>query len=232
MSPDVRDRLLAAVAARLEAGDPEAILAEDTRADLDQLLGFLAIPGDLDVQVAYLVGVCHVARGELLGAEGKQDWSIAAVLLLPVLLSNPDALPEGVRLWLEPVREALVHGDTPAQVMGRAVINVVWLLVERLGRRGENDRDGLVAGLAELAVSLLPAGHEARPASLCAQGFALMRAEELAAMDAPEERVDELIRVFREALDVVSAGGPHYARCASGLAIALVVKANGPGTGH
>ncbi|WP_433274663.1 CHAT domain-containing protein [Pseudonocardia xinjiangensis] len=226
----MRDRLLAAVAARLEAGDPEAILAEDTRADLDQLLGFLAIPGDLDVQVAYLVGVCHVARGELLGAEGKQDWLTAAVLLLPVLLSNPDALPEGVRLWLEPVREALVQaGDTPAQVMGRAVTDVVWLLVERLGRRGEKDRDGLVAGLAELAVSLLPAGHEARPAGLCAQGYALMHAEELAGMDPPEERVDELITVFREAFDVVSAGGQHYARCAAGLAIALVVKAERAG---
>ncbi|WP_433555831.1 CHAT domain-containing protein [Pseudonocardia xinjiangensis] len=220
----MRDRLLAAVAARLEAGDPEAILAEDTRADLDQLLGFLAIPGDLDVQVAYLVGVCHVARGELLGAEGKQDWLTAAILLLPVQLSNPDALPEQVRLWLEPVREAFVQaGDTPAQVMGRAVTDVVWLLVERLGRRGENDRDGLVAGLAELAVSLLPAGHEARPAGLCAQGYALMSVEELA--DAPEERVGQLVRVFREALDVLSAGDRHYARCALGLAAVLFVKA-------
>ncbi|GAA1256571.1 CHAT domain-containing protein [Pseudonocardia aurantiaca] len=222
----MRDRLLAAVAARLEAGDPEAILAEDTRAELDQLLGFLAIPGDLDVHVAYLVGGSHVARGELLGAEGEQDWLIAAVLLLPVLLSNADALPEEVRLWLEPVREALVQaGDTPAQAMGRAVTDVVWLLLERLARRDETDRDGLVAGLAELAVSLLPAGHEARPAALCAQGYALMRAEELAGTDAPEDRVDQIVRVFREAFDGISASDQHYARCALGLATVLVMKA-------
>jgi DNA topoisomerase IA len=44
VSPDVRERLLAAVAARLEAGDPEAILAEDARAELDQLLGFWPSP--------------------------------------------------------------------------------------------------------------------------------------------------------------------------------------------
>jgi hypothetical protein len=226
----VRERLLAAIVARLEAGRPDAIVADEARAELDELLGVLAVPDGLDAGVAYMAGGFHLARAELLGADGEQDWQTAAVLLMPVLLSHPDALPEEVRRWLEPAWQAYEQaGDTPAQALGRALAEVTWLLVQRLGRRSEDDRDGLVAGLAEHAVRLLPAGHEARPAALCALGYALMLGGDPATPAAREERLDRMATVFREAFDALPSGVDPYARCAYGLASALAMKAESAG---
>ncbi|TWF75652.1 CHAT domain-containing protein [Pseudonocardia hierapolitana] len=226
----MRERLLAAIVARLEAGGPDAVLAEEARAELDELLGVLAVPDGLDAGVAYVAGGFHLARAELLGAGAEQDWQTAAVLLLPVLLSHPDALPEEVRHWLEPAREACEQaGDAPAQVLGRALADVTWLLVQRLARRSEDDRDGLVAGLAEQAVRLLPAGHEARPAALCALGYALMGGADLLVAGAREERLDRMATVFREGLDALASGVEPYARCAYGLASVLAMKAEPAG---
>jgi CHAT domain-containing protein len=222
----VRERLLAAVQARIETGQLGPMLAEEAEAEVDQLLGLLAVPGGLDAQVAYAVGMFYLVRGHLRDADGEQDRLVGAIMLLPLLWSQPDALPEPVRSLLGSARETSEQlGDTPEQAMGRAFTDVAWLLLQRLVRLGEPDRDGLLAGLTELAAGMLPPGHEVRPWALCAHGYALLKAEQPADPNDRAALVDRLIVTFREAFQHMPAGDQHYARCACGLAAALVVKA-------
>lgn len=203
------------------------MLGEEAEAEVDQLLGLLAVPGGLDAQVAHMVGVFYLVRGQLRETGAEQDLLVAAIMLLPLLWSQPAALSELIRSWLEPAREASERlGDTPEQAMGRAFTDVAWLLLQRLARLGVPDRDGLLAGLTQLAAGMLPPGHEVRRWALCAHGYALLAAEEPADPNDQAARVDRLIVTFREAFAQMPAGDPHYARCASGLASVLLLKAD------
>jgi hypothetical protein len=145
---DVRDQLLAAVRGRIETGDPQEILAPDAQAEADQLLGFLAVSDGIDAEVAYALGLLHLLRGESRGDAGQQDLLVALFLLLPIYLTQPDALPDPVRSWIGGLDGVADLAAVPLeQALAVALVEVGNLLLQRLVRLGEFGNGAAVVGV-------------------------------------------------------------------------------------
>lgn len=227
---EVREQLLAAVRGRIGTGDPSEILAEDAVAEADRLLGFLAIPEGVDAEVMHAVGLFHLSRAKLRSDAGQQDQTLALILLLPIFLSQPDALPDPVRSWISQVGGADLAGAAREPALAEALGQVAGLLLQRLDRLGERDSGAAVVGLARQVVDRLPEGHPARARELYNLGYALMMADHRPGANDAEAGaevavVDETVAVFREAFEATPSNDQNHARCAYGLAQALWAKA-------
>ncbi len=227
---DVRDQLLAAVRGRIETGDPQVILAPDANAEADHLLGFLPVSEGIDAEVAYALGLFHLVRGESRDDAGQHDLLVALILLLPIYLTQPDALPDSVRSWIGG-RDGVADlaGMPPEQALFVALVGVGNLVLQRLPLLGEHGNGAAVIGLARRAVGGLPKDHETRALALCNLGYALLVADPRSAeveARAQAPVVEEMVAVFREAFGQTPAHDPNYARCAYGLALALRAKAD------
>jgi tetratricopeptide (TPR) repeat protein len=194
------------------------------------LLGFLAVSDGIDAEVAYALGLLHLLRGESRGDAGQQDLLVALILLLPIYLTQPDALPDPVRSWIGGLDGVAALAAVPLeQALAVALVEVGNLLLQRLVRLGEFGNGAAVVGVVRRAVGGLPEGHEARALALCNLGYALLVADPRSAEvegGARASVVDETVAVFREAFGQTPPTDPNYARCAYGLAVALRVKAD------
>ena len=223
----VRDQLLDAVRRRISAHDPEAILAQEALAEVDQLLGYLATPEGIDVDVAYPLGLFALLCAELRGEAGTRDRTAALTLLMPIYLAQPDALPDPVRSWIGEQRGADLAHVPGQQALAAARGDVARLLLSRMARLRNNDGSAAVVGLARQAANglQLPKGHPARAKELKTLGYALLADMQPNPHEADEAALDETITAFRDALDGLRSDDPNYAGCTHGLQMALSAKA-------
>ncbi|TMR21986.1 CHAT domain-containing protein [Nonomuraea turkmeniaca] len=232
----MRDQLLNALRGRLvtvsSTGDPAGVLDPEALAEAERLLDFLATREGADQDVLHAVGLLHWLRTAVLGAESSQeDRGNAVVLLMPIYLAQPDALPDQVRAsFAETLGPDDPVGEERAHAFAEALSNLAMFLLERCTRRQRRvDAEAAVA-LLRGAAPRLPAGHPSRAPVLCNLGYALMMNDALTSSedDSPEPpNIDEALAVLREAFQGTAREHGNHARCANGLALAVRTKALG-----
>ncbi|GDY32061.1 CHAT domain-containing protein [Gandjariella thermophila] len=208
----------------LGTGEPAEVLAGEAAEQADQLLGFLAREDDLDAEVAYVAGIFHLLRAEFRGEDGQEDRTTAAILLVPLHLTVPDALPDPVRSWLDAARQAAEpEGTPPEQALAEARNNLGMLLLGRLVRLGERHSGAAAVGLLRQAAEGFPEDHPSHALALCNLGYARMLTESEGG-SVPAD-IDGIVGVLREAFRLTPEDNPNYARCANGLALAVGAQA-------
>ncbi len=221
----VREQLLADVRRRIGSNDPQEIMAKDALAEIDQLLGYLAVPEGMDTEVAYVLGLFALLRAELQSDAGERDRAASLTLLWPIFLSEPEALPDPVRSWISEQRGADLAQVPREQALAAALGDVAKLLLSRMARHRTNEGSAAVLGLARQAANGLPTGHPARAGALCTLGYTLLADLPPNMREADEAVVDEMITAFRDALDGLPPEDPNYLGCNTGLLLAMSAKA-------
>ncbi|MET0233050.1 MAG: CHAT domain-containing protein [Kibdelosporangium sp.] len=206
----------------LSETDPTEFLSARVTADAEALLGYLATPDGVDLEVQHLLGMVHFVRAAaaLTEQEGQEDWARCKVLLWPLCLENRDVVPEMmVSAFVESAGRPLPEGDERALEYAEAMGDL-GLFLSALHERGNPHAGTAAVQVLRAVVSALPAERPTRPMALCGLGFALM--DQLQEETDPA-RFDELISIFREA----SADRAHdaFVRAATGLALSLRAKA-------
>ncbi|MEV0197347.1 CHAT domain-containing protein [Nonomuraea sp. NPDC050691] len=229
----MRDHLLSALRARLasvtDARDAAAVLGPEALDEAERLLEFLATPEGADQEVLYAAGLVHWLRAAALpGVPGQEAWGRAAVLLTPLYLVRPDALPGQVRASFtdvfgpdEPV------GEERAHALAEALSNLAMFLLDRF-TRFERRLDGETAvTLLRRAAHDLPPDHPSLATVLSNLGYALLLTDALAPEEGSPEppNLDEAVAVFRQSFQDTPLEHGNHARCANGLALALRTKA-------
>ncbi|MEU1011884.1 CHAT domain-containing protein [Streptomyces sp. NPDC005890] len=232
-----RDRLLRAGRERLDRlGGPDgtAVLrTEEALAEADALLRHLVLaeadggPG-VDPEVAYALGVTLMVRG------GEADTRMGLLLLAPFhchLPGTPDPLPPPLRAGLDALLGTGRPEDPEAVVREHAasLVNVGYLLLELgLGLTWPEALEAC-AVLTRGALPHLAAGGPDRAVAGCNLGYALLVLSDAPGRDTPgdpaPDRLDEAVRVFRTALAATAPDHGSHARCANGLALALLATA-------
>ncbi|SDI32996.1 CHAT domain-containing protein [Nonomuraea jiangxiensis] len=229
----MREELLAALRARFatvsRTGDGAGVVGPEALAEAERLLDFLAAPEGVDHEVLYTAGLLHWMRAVFLpGEQGRQAWSHAARLLLPLYLARPDALPEQVRsFFAQAYGQDEPAGEERAHASAEALSDLAMFLLERFTRLRRPADGEAATALLRRATRVLPAGHPARPVVLSNLGYALLLGDALMAPEHESTRppnVDEAVTVLREALQDTPREHPNHARCANGLALAVRAK--------
>ncbi|MBP2330763.1 CHAT domain-containing protein [Kibdelosporangium banguiense] len=220
-----RSRPLIALRARLNAlGDTDLteFLSTQVTADAEALLGYLATPDGVDVEVQHLLGMTHFVRAAAQNEQdGQEDWARCMVLLWPLCLENPKSVPDLVITTFEQAAGQPMppEGEERAHMYAEAMGDL-GLLLCTLHERGNPHAGNAAVQVLRGVVAALPPDRPTRAVALCGYGFALM--DQLQDETDPA-RFDELITVFREAFE--KTGEDDYVRAATGLALSLRAKA-------
>ncbi|MGP3962246.1 CHAT domain-containing protein [Nonomuraea sp. 3N208] len=232
----MRDQLLTALRARFASvsstGDETGVLDPEALAEAERLLEFLAVPEGVDQEVLYVVGLLHWLRAAVTPEEAGQqeEWGRAVVLLMPLYLDRPDALPDQVRSSFS---EALAPdepvGEERAHASAEALSNLAMFVLERFTRLRRRVDGEAAIGLLRRAAHPLPPDHPSRATVLSNLGYALMLSDALTPPDESPEppNLDEAVAVFREAFQGTPREHSNHARCANGLAVAVRAKSLG-----
>ncbi|WP_030915708.1 CHAT domain-containing protein [Streptosporangium amethystogenes] len=229
----MRDQLLSALRARFASvsgvRDAAGVLDPEALAEAERLLEFLATPEGADQEVLYAVGLLHWLRAAVLpGAPGQEAWGRAVVLLTPIYLAGPDALPDQVRAsFTEAFGTNEPVGEERAHAFAEALSNLAMFLLERF-TRFQHRLDGETAvGLLRRAAHDLPPDHPSHALVLCNLGYALLLNDSLVPEEESPEppNIDEAVAVLRQSFQGTPREHRNHARCANGLALAVRAKA-------
>jgi hypothetical protein len=245
----MRAQLLAALHARFETvvktGDGADLRTDEARGDAESLHVHLVFADgtDVDAQVAYAIGMFHWLRAVTADshpvddADQQQDQVMASALLLPLYLTQPDGLPEPVRVSFTTLFGGTEpEGDQRTLAYAAAISDLAMVIFRCRVAADDSHGDAVMINLLNSAANSLPVGDERRPVVLCNLAYAVMVADiqpRLDAYDAPAADedtalpadLDSVVAIFREAFQATPDGHPNYSRCAYGLALSLRIKA-------
>ncbi|MFG2072187.1 CHAT domain-containing protein [Nonomuraea maritima] len=216
----MRDQLLATLQARLFT--PGGVLEPEALDEVERLLDHLPVPDGADGQVLHTAGLVYWLRATALPAAREEDRERAALLLMPLYLSQPDTLPDEVRSWFDTLQ---LVGEELQHAYLETLAEVARFVLRRSADRGRGEAAPWAVALLRMVASKLPVGYPYRLVVLCDLGYALLLGlpAELPG-DVPPE-LDEAVAVLREAFDGMPEDDAHRARCANGLALAVRAKA-------
>ncbi|MEU2060213.1 CHAT domain-containing protein [Streptomyces sp. NPDC013455] len=232
--PGERERLLRAVRGRLGADGTGGLLTEEARAETDALLRHLLLaegdggPG-VDQEVAYALGVALLVRAGGRGDAGAADTRTGVLLLGPFHFhapGSPDVLPPPLRAGLDELLGTGRPEDSAAAVQehAAALSNLGLLLLELgIGLSWPEALETCAVLTRGALPHLAPEGAD-RAVAGCNLGYALLILGGLPGNPRPE-RLDEAVEAFRTAFAATAPDHPNHARCAGGLASALLATA-------
>ncbi|MEU6665392.1 CHAT domain-containing protein [Streptomyces sp. NPDC046727] len=215
-------------------GGAALLHAEDARVEIDGLLRHLVLadvdggPG-VDQEVAYTLGVALLVRGSDRGDAGAADVRMGVLLLGPFhfhLPGTPDVLPPPLRAGIDELLGTGRPDDPEAAVQehAAALTNLGFLLLELGTGLAWPEALETCAVLTRGALPhLAPEGPD-RAVAGCNLGSALLILSGVPGGTGPD-RLDEAVEVFRTAFAATPLDHPNHARCAHGLASALLATA-------
>ena len=223
-----RDQLLADVRVHYiratHDGTPGVLTTPAAVEAAEQLFDHVVGPTGLDVEVLHALGLWHTARAQAPELPEPERWEAArwaGVLLSAVFVERPDALPEAIRAELV----AGCGPQDPRELVPEVVSDVGSLFLDRFQRSGRAADATAAISLLRAGVEAAQDGHRSRGQLLCNLGYALLGGElqpaEQADGPVAPTAADEVVAVFRAALDSMAPDHPDVVRCAVGLALSL-----------
>jgi hypothetical protein len=231
-----RDELLADLRERVvRDGGPTGVTDPAAAEAAEQLLDHVVGPNGLDMEVLHTVGLWSCLRARALLEPERSDAALrGGVLLAPVFLEHPGALPDALRADLV----ARLGAEDPRDLVPEVVTDVAMVLLDRFQRTGSASAAAAAVSLSRAAAKAAPDAHRSRGPVLCNLGWALLQGElqpaELGDAPVPPTAADEVVDVFRSALACTALDHPNFVRCACGLALSLRSRAllTGDPAGH
>ncbi|WP_414820541.1 hypothetical protein, partial [Streptomyces tricolor] len=190
-------------------------------------------PG-VDQEVAYTLGVSLLVRADDRRdtAAGEADARMGLLLLGPFhchLPGTPDPLPPALRAGLDALLGTGRPEDPQAVVQEHAasLVNLGYLLLDLGINLTWPEALEACAVLTRGALPHLAAEGPDRAVAGCNLGYALLVLSDAPGQGTPgaPDRLDEAVRVFRTAFAATPPDHGNHARCANGLALALLATA-------
>jgi hypothetical protein len=235
----LRAQLLSGLQSRFDTvvgtGDPAPISGPEADAEIERLLAFLTGDAGLDVEVLHTLGLAHwlrtVTADDRVPAEVRQrDEARAGLFLMPLYLQEPANLADPVRESIAAATGLPVPqpGERRAE-LGEALSNLAMFLLARFVDDHVDTEGRTAVVLLRQAVLNLPVGHASHPVALCNLAYAILLSEVVPVLSGTEYSTpppaDEVVAMFRTALQHTPPGHENHPRCLSGLGEALRAKA-------